>query len=61
LKYSDKGNDDAPPKLGRPKNSEKNPERNLSEQGFLLLSYTYSYIINPQQATTKDIVLHVMI
>jgi DNA invertase Pin-like site-specific DNA recombinase len=61
LKYSDKGNDDAPPKLGRPKNSEKNPERNLSEQGFLLLSYIYSYIINPQQTTTRDIVIHVMI
>lgn len=52
LKYtSDNPNDDKP-KQKRPAYN-KNPERNLSEQGFLFMSYTYSYIQGTQGRKRK--------
>jgi hypothetical protein len=56
LKYCN----DEPPR-GDTTHKAKIPERNLSEQGFLFISYTYCYIIKSQQAATREIVIHVMI
>jgi hypothetical protein len=70
LKYSKDGNDDTP-KRGRPKQNMKNPERNLSEQGFLFMSYTHYYYTNPRgrknkfsipkQMEKRDFLIHVII
>jgi hypothetical protein len=71
LKYTNDSGNDTPPKRGRPKHNEKNPERNLSEQGFLFVSYTYSYIgmrkgrkvkfSMPKRGSTKICVINVLI
>jgi hypothetical protein len=66
LKYCN----DEPPR-GDTTHKAKIPERNLSEQGFLFISYTYCYIMRPkerkikfstpQQVEPSDFIIHVMI
>ncbi len=71
LKYKNDDSPDDSPKRGRPKRNSKNPERNLSEQGFLFMSYTFSYetspkgrkckFSNPKQGEIKSIVIEVLV
>jgi len=65
LKYKS----DSPP--DKNKKHSKNPERNLSEQGFLFTSFTYSYIAHlkgrrckfspPKQGETQRLLVNVFI
>ena len=63
--------DDPPANSAREIKFSKNPERNLSERGFLFMSYTYSYtnhptgrhckISPPKQGETKHLEVHAFI
>lgn len=65
LKYTS----DSPP--DKNKKHSKNPERNLSEQGFLFTSFTYSYVAHtkgrrckfspPKQGETRNLLVNVFI